>query len=480
MALTAAPSGRMVPRMTTDHDIALPDFFAGLGSALDRARRTHEADLAAFFAGLGPVVAAARRAQAVLDRKQAMLDRRVAPQFSVFDYSKEQETNLSCAFGRLLDPAGTHGQDDVFLELFLGEIRRLREDFPYPDTRGCKVYLEYTTNGGRIDIVLEMPGKHWIGIENKPWAAEQENQVTNYMTYLEELAESVEGGTAWILYLSGDGSDPETTEGLSEEQISRCLTMPYRTRNEKLPSVENWIRRCGERCEAERVRWFLKDFLEYVEKNFRLAGAPEAQRVRSEIMTSDIIATVEYIIDSEQHLDLAFRVEEAMPIVRKRLVEEVVKDVKEGFSKKDYRVFFADYGDVMEGRRSLIALRKHDWRKHDNEDRMTGIHLESEKDFSAPYYICLYLHESYSEGKEEDIVKRFKEFNQYGRRRGTAGDLLRKGILWKEVKFGGSEDFFKRAANSEKREDLVKQFIRMIDEMAAKIDDTMKNLGRNA
>lgn len=266
----------MVPRMTTDHDVALPDFFTGLDSALDRARRTHQADLAAFFAGLGPVVAAARRAQAVLDRKQAMLDRRVAPRFSVFDYFNEQETDLSCAFGGLLDPAGTHGQGDVFLELFLGEIRHLREDFPYLDTQGCKVYLEYTTNGGRIDIVLEMPGKHWIGIENKPWAAEQENQITNYMTYLEELTKPVEGGTAWILYLSGDGSDPETTKGLSEEQIKRCLTMPYRTRNEKLPSVENWIRRCWEQCEAERVRWFLKDFLEYVEKNFRLAGAPEA------------------------------------------------------------------------------------------------------------------------------------------------------------------------------------------------------------
>lgn len=262
MMLPAASSGRMVPRMTTDHDVALPDFFAGLDSAVDGARRDHEARLAAFFAGLGPVVDVARRAQAVLDR-------RVAPRFSVFDYFKERETDLSRAFGGLLDPAGTHGQGDVFLRLFLDEIRHLREDFPYSDTQGCKVHLEYPTNTGRIDIVLEMPGNRWIGIENKPWAVEQPNQIKAYMEYL-----LLRSKTPWVLYLSGNGSDPETTEGLSKKDKERCLTMPYRTRDGKPPSVENWIRRCGEQCEAERVRWFLKDFLEYVEGNFELADRP--------------------------------------------------------------------------------------------------------------------------------------------------------------------------------------------------------------
>lgn len=255
----------MIPRMTTDHDVALLDFFAGLDSAVTGARRDHEARLAAFFAGLGPVVEVARRAQAVLDR-------RVAPRFSVFDYFKERETDLSRAFGGLLDPAGTHGQGDTFLQLFLDEICKLREDFPDSDTQGCKVYLEYSTNNGRIDIVLEMPGNLWIGIENKPWAPEQENQVEKYMNHLSELAKSVEGGTAWILYLSGNGSDPGTLPKGKERK--RCLTIPYRTRDGKPPSLENWIRRCGERCEAERVRWFLKDFLEYVEENFELANRP--------------------------------------------------------------------------------------------------------------------------------------------------------------------------------------------------------------
>ena len=269
----------MVPRMTTGHDVALSDFFTGLDSAVTGARRDHEAHLSAFFAGLGPVVDVARRAQAVLDRKQAMLDLKIAPRFSVFDYFKERETGLSRAFGRLLDPAGTHGQGGVFLRLFLGEIRRsldddLRGGFPSSDTQECDVHLEYPTDEGRsIDIVLKMPGNSWIGIENKPWAEEQQNQIRDYMIDLQRKAAD---GTAWIVYMSGDGRNPTTAECLSGEERKRCLTMPYRTCGEKPPSVENWIRQCWEQCEAERVRWFLKDFLEYVEKSFHLADTPGA------------------------------------------------------------------------------------------------------------------------------------------------------------------------------------------------------------
>ena len=131
-------------------------------------------------------------------------------------------------------------------------------------------------------------------------------------------------------------------------------------------------------------------------------------------MTSDIVcdATVKYIIGSEQHVDLAFRVKEAMPIVRKRLVEKVVKDVEEKFSESDcWRVVSTDYGNVMEKHRSLIVLRKSGWYEHGNEDPRTGIHLSSGDNFSAPY-ICLHLHESYIDEKGEDIVERFGKFNK--------------------------------------------------------------------
>ena len=201
-------------------------------------------------------------------------------------------------------------------------------------------------------------------------------------------------------------------------------------------------------------------------------------------MTSDIIcdATVEYIIASEQHFDLAFRVEKAMAIIRKRLIEKVVKDVEEKFSESDcWRVVSTDYGGVMGAHRSLIVLRKNGWYEHGNEDPSTGIHLSSYKNFSPPY-VCLHLHRSYIDEKGEYIVERFKRFETYKR---NPEGKLNEGIVWKNVPGDWdwqNQNFFKRAVDSAsgKREEIVKRFVRMIDDMAADIDDTMKNLDRNA
>ena len=203
-------------------------------------------------------------------------------------------------------------------------------------------------------------------------------------------------------------------------------------------------------------------------------------------MTSDITcdATVEYIIrDDGKRLALALCVEEAMPIVRKRLIEMIMEDVGEKFSKSDcWKVLPTDYGDVMEKHRSLIVLRKNGWYEHSNSDEWTGIHLSSYGNFSRPY-ICLHLHGSYIDEKGEYIVERFEEFKTY--EHAPTDDRLREGIMWKDVPYSGefgdwgSENFFKRAANSKKREEIVKRFVCMINDMAKEIDDTMKNLGRN-
>ena len=214
-------------------------------------------ELTSFFSGLGPAVDIARRAQEEMDR-------RAATKFSIFDYFHEWEIYLSRIFADLLDPSGSHGQGDRFLSLFLKET--LPEYSPPRTLTNAKmVHLEYSTHERRkIDIVLEMPDNHWIGIENKPWAEEQERQVEAYIEYLQSKVKK--NGIAWILYLSGDGSDPQT---LPDDPKLRecCRTVPYR-KNRTESSLENWIEQCWRECEAEQVRWFLKNLLEYIQREF--------------------------------------------------------------------------------------------------------------------------------------------------------------------------------------------------------------------
>ena len=249
------------------NEAELKDLFRELDKEIDGAIKSHEVELSSLFASLGTVVDIANQAQADLDRT-------AATKFSIFDYFHEKETDLSRIFAGLLEPTGGHGQGDRFLSLFLKEMpccrdepsKRLRDVFRCVDLHECKVHLEYMTNKGRrIDIVLEIADR-WIGIENKPWAGEQEEQLKDYIEDLQKK------GTAWVLYLSGDGSEPTTRP--DGKAGNCCPTVPYRESDGKSSSIENWVQQCWRECEAERVRWFLKDLLEYIQQSFELANTP--------------------------------------------------------------------------------------------------------------------------------------------------------------------------------------------------------------
>ena len=215
----------------------------------------HEADLRAFFAGLAPAISVASEAKRVLDRV-------AATQFSVFHYFKENENLISGIFADLLRPSGSHGQGTTFLRLFFEELNRGDKPFKagnYNTLEPCSVYTEYSTAAGRrIDIVLKL-GDRWIGIENKPWAGEQEDQLQDYLDFLQQKDEQ-----ACVLYLSGDGGDAST---IHDKDRVHYLKIPYgHTKNG--PSVAHWIAECHRRCHAENVRWFLKDMLMYIARMF--------------------------------------------------------------------------------------------------------------------------------------------------------------------------------------------------------------------
>ena len=256
-------------RDVSGRSIGLSAFFDGLAIETNLAAGSHKADLQAFFTGLGPAVRIAQRAQAELDR-------RTATRFSLFDFFRGGETDLSRVFGGLLDPGGTHGQGDTFLRLFLDEVREVIDDevhgrFLAGNLRDSRVYLEHHTDAGRsIDIVVRVRSDTWIGIENKPWAGEQPNQVSDYLKYLLTKAGPDTDPDAWVVYLSGDGKRPETLPDDPEDRM-RCPTLPYRGAERGSPSLENWVEKCRTECEAERVRWFLTELLDYVRKRFEPA-----------------------------------------------------------------------------------------------------------------------------------------------------------------------------------------------------------------
>lgn len=130
---------------------------------------------------------------------------RLAPDFSIFDYLRTDEMGLSRCIASLLDSKGKHGQKEIFLESFLEKINWSG------DTKIHSVSLEKQANGQRrIDIYLQFQNGDIIGIENKPWAGLQKNQLSDYASFIDREA----GDKKWsLIYLSNN--EPSDDGGMT-------------------------------------------------------------------------------------------------------------------------------------------------------------------------------------------------------------------------------------------------------------------------
>lgn len=229
------------------------------------AARWNQEDFERFFGGMQFFRDVARD----LQQRYAPL---LAPSFSVFDYIDESETKLSRIFADLLNPRGTHGQGATFLEAFLRFLRArgcgVPEDLYQTET--ISVMTEAPTFGGRkLDILIELSRRFWIAVENKPWAAEQPNQLHDYR---EDLERRSLGDAFILLFLTRDGRSPRT----ARHDWSN-LVEARRAANLSFDDLRGWLADCMQRCQADKVRHFLGDLQSYLEKN--LYGPPTQEQV---------------------------------------------------------------------------------------------------------------------------------------------------------------------------------------------------------
>ncbi|RUO25569.1 hypothetical protein CWE09_02210 [Aliidiomarina minuta] len=140
---------------------------------------------------------------------QALSD--MEERFNIFDAlgTRRQELRHSDFLSYILDPGRPHGLGDKLLRDFLLEVTEdaetvipdvfhgvpLRLD-PLNDTQ---VYREYM----HIDILLRMPGKWLVLIENKIGASEHGGQLTKYETQIETHLDNL---PALLIYLTPSGS----------------------------------------------------------------------------------------------------------------------------------------------------------------------------------------------------------------------------------------------------------------------------------
>jgi hypothetical protein len=216
----------------------------------------------------------------------------LAEKFSPFCYLEVAEPKLSLITADLLQPDGTHGQGDVFLRAFLRALGIAERDAHVQiRTEQPTRFIESIQR--RVDIKL-----FWsdfiVGIENKPWALDQPNQLEDYVNDLDRESK----GHFLCVYLSRDGLPPEQSSISSERRI--LLERRSQLKILSYPKIMcAWLDECIRECEADKVRWFLRDFREYLLRQFPVSDLEG----RTMNISDDVI--VAYALLNKHNLELA-------------------------------------------------------------------------------------------------------------------------------------------------------------------------------
>jgi len=208
-------------------------------------------------------------------KKKRENDRFEASDFNVFDYIQPNELKLSRIIADLLNPKDTHGQQITFLTAF---VEAMMEGAPKPlqetliklqdaiqnNICAIRVKTEQKTllDKRSMDIWVDLDGKNGIVIENKPWANDQKEQLKDYA---KDAKKRFPDG--WVLiYLHGGGKAADEYTLPNKEDLKRSgnyLDADYAY------FLIRWLNNCLNHAKAEKVCVFLREFISYVEEEFK-------------------------------------------------------------------------------------------------------------------------------------------------------------------------------------------------------------------
>lgn len=150
-------------------------------------------------------------------RTEEVESRSRGEKFNIFSVCgvNHYETSHSAIIAEFLNPNGSHGQQDIYLRLFLEMLEKKGMKMTFSDEHNVEVLTEYQTCNGRIDILIKGINKVII-IENKIYAAEQEEQLSRYRSW----ADNYYKDNNTVVYLTLDGKESETIRDKEYIRIS--------------------------------------------------------------------------------------------------------------------------------------------------------------------------------------------------------------------------------------------------------------------
>ncbi|CAN7252758.1 PD-(D/E)XK nuclease family protein [Pseudomonas sp. LjRoot71] len=237
----------------------------------------------------------------------------LAPDFNLVDHLRNNEVALSRYLGLLLDTKGVHGQGELFLR---GLLQRLGQP-GFEPLDLLRVELEQRTHSGRfLDIYLEFRGGV-IGIENKPWAADQDKQLEDYARFLQMSAR----GGQWLLVYACNWDPSEAS--LSEDQ-RKALEQTGNFLRLDFLQIAEWLDDSACHTRAPKVRLFVEALSAYVRQQVNgESDVTEAEQIKA------------VILQKPEHLEAALKVAQSIEQVKAQILAEFKRSLENALAAHD-------------------------------------------------------------------------------------------------------------------------------------------------
>jgi uncharacterized membrane-anchored protein YjiN (DUF445 family) len=186
------------------------------------------------------------------------------------------ELSHSSIIAYLLNTKGQHRQKDVFLKLFIEEIKKLFDDESHLEkfeTTNSYIIKEKHVGNGRIDILVTNE-KNNIIIENKINAGDQSEQLKRYNNF---------DKNAPIIYLTLNGKEPSNYSKSNLEIGKDFICVSYEAH------IKNWLEKCiKEMANKPIIRETLNQYLHLVKQLTNQASNNNmAQEITDRVMKDE-------------------------------------------------------------------------------------------------------------------------------------------------------------------------------------------------
>ena len=263
--------------------------------------------------------------QSINEKVKNQINQELGSAFSVFQYINFNEVNMSTIFKDLLDPKGTHGQGSLFLDEFLEILKRKLNNHPILSDRDLPAFSKYFSavtealtygidTNRRIDILLKWGQDFAIAIENKPYAIDQENQLSDYSKHLSKIFKE----NYILIYLSRKGKE------IREDNFPK-LELDKHIDNKQFvhlyfEDVIEWLENSINKVESSKIKHFIKDLIKQIKIDVK-------QENISTMNQNELL--VEFLNASDENIVASFTIADSLNALKVKIAIEMI----DGFKK---------------------------------------------------------------------------------------------------------------------------------------------------